>query len=333
MGSLARQGPLRYKKAQSRKVSLEALRVAPKQVLSKQFVFEDKELANRFAAIAPPELKRTVSNLASVNVQSRVRALNKIYFEWVSNERNIPFLRSLSPLLALNLSHHSSAVRDMAVRTLAFTAVGKPAIPYLKTTLFDLSVGVRNASSSGLIRLMGYRAATNFVMAVCNSKKHLGGKIHEVPSEFFLSPPRFGGPDYTKLTLALRNSRNRSISEEAVRLVRRNNPIFFHRGFPVYLSDKLGRKTLGRYINGCLFVSTKIPEEFRPIIAEHEFGEIFSHEIGIALEFLYAKRKGLLQDYLNYGRMTEGLEELLYEDPKGFAEFKAELKKHYNQFR
>ncbi|MBS3061749.1 MAG: hypothetical protein J4215_04165 [Candidatus Diapherotrites archaeon] len=120
--------------------------------------------------------------------------------------------------------------------------------------------------------------------------------------------------------------------------------VFLHRGVPVYLVDskslppKEGAKlpALGKYIHGVLWLNSDpavLPARFRRAIAEHEVGEMFSHDIAQGLTLHYLGRKGLLSDYWNFYKdkpfvfvRDRELQKLCEEYPKDFGRFRRFLR-------
>lgn len=68
--------------------------------------------------------------------------------------------------------------------------------------------------------------------------------------------------------------------------------------------------------------------EFRRSVAEHEFGEIFSHEVGNALEMLYVEKHGLMEDYLEWTQRISKREfQKIAKKQKGFERFRKYFRK------
>jgi len=136
----------------------------------------------------------------------------------------------------------------------------------LKASLFDMSSIVRKEAAVQLPKLIGYRGIVKL--------------INSYPEKLLSNMPEdFLGSSYPK---------------EAPK----EKPAFFHRGFPVYLGKE---PSLGMF-HGKFFLLEKnekvVPLEFRETIAEHEFGEIFSHEIGLAMEMIWLEKGKMFNKYL-----------------------------------
>lgn len=75
---------------------------------------------------------------------------------------------------------------------------------------------------------------------------------------------------------------------------------YMHRGMEIYL---VGYDRLASNFNGRILINKSkffVPEKFRHIMAEHEYFEYVNHELALAAELIYAKKHGLLEDYLKW---------------------------------
>lgn len=184
----------------------------------------------------------------------------------------------------------------------------------LKSALFDSRADVRRDASKLLAKIIGLRSVVEFI-----NKRYPGNALSKVPAEFF-----FWDSFSTETLLRLRKLGYPTVRELQKLLNEYGTPAFYHRGFPVFLK---GIGDLYSYnLYGAIFVEKNVknlPKQFRHSVAEHEFGENFSHNIGNALEMLWLERHGLFQQYLKkLPSLGKDFLKVIKEDPKGFAEFK-----------
>lgn len=187
----------------------------------------------------------------------------------------------------------------------------REALPALEYGLFDLSPKVRRKAVNALSKIIGLKEVINII-----NKRYPGNRISRTPLEFFheyRSQERLAELRKESLT-----SKERAIKEKA-------RPDYYHRGFPVHVID-LPERLAGVFAQGEIFLQadTKLlPKKFRNVVAEHEFGEVFSHKLGVGLELIYAERKGLLKEYLKLkpGLGSE-LRELIEIYPKDFKKYR-----------
>ncbi len=88
------------------------------------------------------------------------------------------------------------------------------------------------------------------------------------------------------------------------RMVGKNGKPFSVNGIPVFL-DHVKKNQGGLYENGLLTVDKKIYSADRELVAWHEFGEIFSHSVGLAFEIDLLQKSGRLQSYIKRHKNRE----------------------------
>ena len=145
----------------------------------------------------------------------------------------------------------------------------------------------------------------------------------EIPSAFFYHSRPIGGKrreikrwlkrDWEPIKRqAVIDARKIVVDEKEITLTRMRNESgkpFSIKGIPVFLG-RLHPDFLGAYRNGVIVVQAnqrKLAPEFREAEAWHEFGEIYSHEVGIAFTLDCLNKIGKLSKYANrYGSKVRG---------------------------
>ena len=115
---------------------------------------------------------------------------------------------------------------------------------------------------------------------------------------------------------------------------------FIHRGLPVRLvpSKMLEGKeidAMGEYRDGAIWLNADesvLPKRFRKAIAEHEFGEIWVHEQGLALQLKKLDEDGLVGDFWGHIKdkpfeltRERQLQNLIEQYPNDFGHLKKDL--------
>jgi len=187
-------------------------------------------------------------------------------------------------------------------------AIGKAmAIQKLKAMVFDFSQHVRGVAVETLARIIGWKKTVEFIEN--RSSKNFGG----VPANFFYRDVRdrrgvsWGDEDWN----AIKNQV--TLKRRLERMKGRNGKPFSVNGIPVFLWDLTIQ---GNNLGGLILISRDpkiLAPKYREIVALHEFGEMFnSHRLGDALMYNYAKRNGLLDEFLQrykqYKRRFSGIE-------------------------
>jgi len=225
---------------------------------------------------------------------------------------------------------------DRGIRESAASVLGKigsrKAVPALKAALFDSRRIVREAASKSLSEIIGLRKVTEFI-----NRQYPGKALSRVPAHY-LPTGRISAAELLKLRqhgyptmrqlLDMRRKGYPLTSWAEMLREKYGKPAFYHRGLPVFLVAGVRELILsiGKYHYGAFLVEKnkeRLPSKFRRAVAEHEFGEIFGHDIGNALQMLWLERYGLFQKYINrFPSIGEEFLETIRKDPKGFAEFK-----------
>jgi len=211
-------------------------------------------------------------------------------------------------------SHYSHHERKEAAK-LAGRMQGPKSLAMLRSSLFDSHSSVRLFASRSLSRRIGLRATADYIL-----KRYPKNFLSRVPREFFLS----WGTHYTIASKRLRGA-DSSLAEAKELEKRYGKPIFYHRGFPVYRERHIVDNAVNR--SGVIVIledrsKNKNRRRFDHAAAEHEYGENWSHQVGLALELRWLRNSGLLKDYIK----TEPFEaqrffEILRMDSKGFKEY------------
>jgi len=215
--------------------------------------------------------------------------------------------------------HHSIDVRQEAVQRLGKLAERR-AIPKrdarrvekaLFAALFDFNKNVRFHASSTLSRIIGLRAVVDFI-----NKHYPGETLSMVPAQFFQREIS------VEKLLELRKRGSPPLGRLGELRKKYGKPVFYHRGFPVFLSQEIRS---GKYVNGAFLLARDtrlLPKKFRRAVAEHEFGEIFSHTVGNALQMLWLERHKLLQEYMEHRHDKRMQFREIVKQNQGFAEFR-----------
>lgn len=205
--------------------------------------------------------------------------------------------------------HHSPEMRASSAHKLR--RFKKAAIPVLKYALFDSDRTVREIASNALADYLGYRAVADLI-----TKKYPKNTLGELPSEFFSD-----SPIAPNTRAKLRSKGSLPVREQ----LKSGKPFFLHRGLPVFIVNA-PKAPLGRYIDGAIFINGSkkdLPAKFRKAVAEHEFGETFSHRAGNALMMLQLEKEGSFKEFIeSYPGIGNEFHLLIMEDPKGFKEFR-----------
>lgn len=201
------------------------------------------------------------------------------------------------------------------------------AIPALKHALFDWDRIVRFEASASLAKFIGLRKVIGLI-----EELYPKDALSEMPAEFFIT-------EQTGIFREVERDGLRKIGHPTpseLAKIEGKTPDRLHRGLPVYFelipaSGLYGgsKNAGGRFDRGFIRVEldkTKLPKQFRGLAMEHEYGEIFSHSVGIGFEMLWLEKKGLFPKYLkwlrdNYPSRKQEYIEIIKKDPKGFAEF------------
>ncbi|VVB75103.1 Uncharacterised protein [uncultured archaeon] len=211
-------------------------------------------------------------------------------------------------------SHYSHHARKDAAK-LAGRMRDPKSLTMLRSSLFDSHSSVRLFASRSLSRRIGLRATADFIL-----KRYPRGFLSRVPREFFLS----WGTHYTIASKRLRGA-DSSLAEARELEKRYGKPIFYHRGFPVYRERVERRDDNALNRSGVIVIQdggNKNLRRFDHAAAEHEYGENWSHQVGLALELRWLKNSGLLKNYIKTEPyMAERFLEILKMDPNGFKEY------------
>jgi hypothetical protein len=225
------------------------------------------------------------------------------------------FAKAFTKPLLEALKDSSYEVRSFAIQALGGIR-SKIAIDAIKHSIFDSNRFVREQAILKLAPMIGYLEIAKLL-----NKKYPRNYFRSVPLEFMTDGERLSFSTQTQETRK-DSHKNRY---NYIRTVY-GNPDFWHRGLPVYLVN--GLKSYGRYTDGVILLAKnkrQLKPEFRKIVAEHEFGEMFSHEIGLVMELIYAKKEGIIQEYLKHPKLGEELKQMITQHPQEFRQFKQYL--------
>jgi hypothetical protein len=173
---------------------------------------------------------------------------------------------------------------------------------------------VRLFASRALTRRIGFRATVEFIL-----KRYPGTTLSRTPLEYFLQQGHF----YTIPAKRAHGIGDQILATSPYIRERYGKPVFFHRGFPVVSEES--QKDNAQYRHGVIAMGLGkkgVPEQYRRVVAEHEYGEIWGHEMGLAFELLYLKKKGLLEEFLKeYPAHALQIWEKVVRKNKDFADF------------
>ncbi len=232
-------------------------------------------------------LAKALEGLVSQNPYARENACSRLA---AYSSRNV------TPAIIKRLETENSAViRGRYIS--AFKKIrDKSAILLLKNLVFDLQMEVRGPAAEALAYQAGWKKTLKFIMAKFNSP----GKV---PMAFFYDSLPVGR---NKGRAEWRREDWNMATKQAVidakkygltRMKNRRGNPYSVNGIPVFLGSIFEGD--GFYTNGMLIVSRAIKRQgHREATAQHEFGEIFSHETGNAFEFDYLRKTGQLKNYL-----------------------------------
>ncbi|MFH1789015.1 MAG: HEAT repeat domain-containing protein [Candidatus Altiarchaeota archaeon] len=249
---------------------------------------------------------------------------------------------NLVPVLSKGLNDPDQQVREKTVSALERIGGVKVVEPLTKA-LFDRDRFVRRSAVRALKKMRGLR----YVVEAIN-EHYPGDSLGGEPAEFFLVS---SGKD-SDVGDVLRESGVR-ISEvfedgspalgvgmySSVREDYRRAGSY--RGLPVFTGDV--RQFLAKHVDGAIIIDDGVPERFRDVRAAHEFGETWSHEVGLAFELLLLEDKpelfrDLLESMRAFGAArgvdyTREYAEVVKSDPDGFAGFKRFFPEDFQETR
>lgn len=278
----------------------------------------EKSMEKYLKSIKHAQTRRMIDLMLSGTEFERNRALDEA--SQLRSHKSV-----LPAFLAVLKTDASYYMRKNAARELYIIAaakyVEKEDLARIKkalfASLFDLERSVRLEVSEALVKLVGARKVAGYI-----NKRYPEDSLSKVPAEFFLLPPldvykakvdleslrRLGSPNMKELVKLARKKqfRNEYLEQTQGKYAW---PDFFHRGLPVFLRkrrDKRGNFEVGIYNRGMIYLSKQeglLPKRFRRALAEHEFGEIFGHDVGNALMMIWLEERGLFKEFLeHYGR-------------------------------
>jgi len=243
------------------------------------------------------EVTQALEKLAST--QDHIRLQGAVALEMHPERQAIPsIIKHLK-------REHFGPVKFYLMRALGKTK-DKRALPVLKSTLFDFEHMMRGQAADMLAEFFGWKRTIDFI------KKRFRNPA-DVPRAFFYDVGYVGGK---RNVARWRKSDWRSVGKQVVidarkiviegrkqkldRMKDKSGKPFSVNGIPVFLG-KLPKDYLGFYKNGVIIIQKNTREldpRDREVTAWHEFGEIFSHEVGLAFEVDFLKRNRQLDEYL-----------------------------------
>lgn len=270
------------------------------------------------------KLVKRVEELLTGNEKERTGAAKKIIIAIRTKSKDRGRLEKAFTTPLINALKNDSSWR---VRVFASAALGelggRTAINALKHSVFDYSRDVRKQVVLQLAKHIGYVNVAKLI-----NKTYPRDFFKRVPSEFMADGNRLNRAVQTQETRQWSHADRFKYARESL-----GKPDFWHRGLPVYLvrglKDSHRQPSFGRHEDGVILLNMNkrfLNPEFRRVVAEHEFGEMFSHEIGLVMELLYAEKNGLLDAYVKHPNIWQEIEELVITHKKDFDHFTGYLK-------
>ncbi len=156
----------------------------------------------------------------------------------------------------------------------------KQLISVLKRSVFSNEIGLRMAIAEDLIAMGHFRFLLNMAKRA---------KRKDFSDQAFRHKYKFG-------ELPLKEA---WVTKAVIARLKKGlakGPVSKFRGFEVYEMEGLPVSAI--FYWGKIVIDKNYPEKLKPVAYAHEVGEIFSHQIGLAMELTEVKRRKLEREYI-----------------------------------